>query len=100
MSFIDDYSRRCWVYTMRHKGEVLELFVKWKKNLERSTGRKIKVLHSGNGEEYRSDPFLKLCRNESIERHFTVRETPQQNGLAESMNRTLLEKVRFMLSNA
>ena len=29
LSFIDDYSRRCWVYTMRHKGKVLELFVKW-----------------------------------------------------------------------
>ena len=27
MTFVDDYSRRCWVYTMKHKGEVLELFV-------------------------------------------------------------------------
>ena len=77
VSFIDDYSRRCWVYTMRHKGEVLELFVKWKKNLERSTGRKIKVLRSDNGGEYKSDPFLQLCLDEGIERHFTVRETPQ-----------------------
>ena len=33
VSFIDDFSRRCWVYTMRHKGEVLERFVKWKANL-------------------------------------------------------------------
>jgi len=78
---------------MKHKGEVLELFVEWKRNLERSTGRKIKVLRSDNGGEYRSDLFLKLCRDEDIERHFTVREIPQQNRVAEKMNRTLLEKV-------
>ena len=52
MTFIDDYSKRCWVYTMKHKEEVLELFVEWKKNLEKSTGRKIKVLRSDNGGEY------------------------------------------------
>ena len=85
---------------MRHKGEVLQLFVKWKRNLERSTGRKVKVLRSDNGGEYKSDPFLQLCLDEDIERHFTVRETPQQNGVAEMMNRTLLEKVWYMLSNA
>ena len=100
MTFIDDYSRQCWVYTMKHKGEVLELFVKWKKNLERSTGKKIKILRSDNGGECRSDPFLKLCLDEGIERHFIVRETLQQNGVAEMMNRTLLEKVHCMLSNA
>jgi len=44
VTFIDNYSRRCWVYTKKHKGEVLELFVEWKKNLKKSTGRKIKVL--------------------------------------------------------
>ena len=84
---------------MKHKGEVLELFVEWKRNLERSTGRKIKVLRSDNGGEYKSNPFLQLCRDEGIERHFTVRETLQQNGVVERMNRTLLEKVRCMLSN-
>jgi len=66
---------------MKHKGEVLKLFVEWKKNLKRSTGRKIKVLRSDNGGEYKSDPFLKLCRDEGIDRHFTVRETPQHNGV-------------------
>ena len=63
-----------------------------KKNME----RKIKVLRSDNGGEYRLDPFLKLYRDEGIERHFTVRETPQQNGVAERINKTLLEKVRFI----
>lgn len=100
VSFIDDFSRRVWVYTMRHKDEVLEVFVKWKKATETQTGRKIKVLRSDNGGEYTSDPFLQVCQDEGIQRHFTVRMTPQQNGVAERMNRTLLEKVRCMLSNA
>jgi len=63
-------------------------------------GRKIKVLYSDNGGEYTSDPFLHLCHDEGIKRHFTLRETPQQNGVAKKMNMTLLEKVRCMLSNA
>ena len=62
---------------MKHKGEVLKLFVEWKKDLEKSTERKIKILRSDNRGEYKSDPFLKLCRDEDIDRHFIVRETPQ-----------------------
>jgi len=84
---------------MKHKGKVLELFVEWKKNLEKSTKRMIKVLRSDNRGEYKSDSFLKLCHDEGVGRHFTVRETPQQNRVAERMNMTLLEKVRCMLSN-
>ena len=77
VSFIDDYSTRCWVYTMNTKGKILELFVDQKRNMEKSTRRKIKVLHSDNGEEYTSDSFLQLCRDEGTERHFIVRKTPQ-----------------------
>ncbi|CAL8989939.1 unnamed protein product, partial [Prunus brigantina] len=94
VSFVDDFSRRIWVYTMKRKDEVLKIFLKWKKMIETQSGRKIKTLRSDNGGEYKSDPFLKVCQDEGIVRHFTVRETPQQNGVAERMNRTLLEKVR------
>jgi len=74
--------------------------VEWKRNIEKSTRRKIKVLRSGYGGEYKSDPFLQLCHDEGIERNFTVRKTPQQNKVAERMNMTMLEKVMCMLSNA
>ncbi|KAH9783016.1 hypothetical protein KPL71_009155 [Citrus sinensis] len=60
VTFVDDFSRRVWVYTMRAKDEVLEIFVKWKKLVETQTGRKIKVLRSDNGGEYTSDPFLQV----------------------------------------
>jgi len=45
-----------------------------KRNMEKSTRRKINVLRSDKGGEYTSDPFLQLCRDEVIKSHFTVRE--------------------------
>ena len=100
VTFVDDFSRRVWVYTLKSKDEVFETFLVWKKMVENQTGRKIKVLRSDNGTEYINDQFSYFCNKEGISRHFTVRDTPQQNGVAERMNRTLLEKVRCMLSNA
>ena len=100
VTFVDDFSRRVWVYTLKSKDEVFETYLVWKKMVENQTGRKIKVLQSDNGTEYRNDQFSIFCKKEGISRHFTVRDTPQQDGVAERMNRTLLEKVRCMLSNA
>ncbi|KAH9782721.1 Integrase catalytic domain-containing protein [Citrus sinensis] len=93
VTFVDDFSKCVWVYTMRAKDEVLEIFLKWKKLVETQTGKKIKVLRSDNEGEYTSYSFLQVCQNKGIKRHFTVRHTPQQNGVAERINRTLLEKV-------
>ena len=68
--------------------------------IEKQTGRQVKCLHTNNGLEFCCDEFNTLCKKEGIVRHCTVRHTPQQNGVAEHMNRTLMEKVRCMLSNA
>ncbi|XP_016540818.1 uncharacterized protein LOC107841395 [Capsicum annuum] len=68
--------------------------------VENQKGRKIKVLQTENGGEYKSDPFLDVCQDCGIVCHFTVRKIPQQNGVSERMNKSLVEKVRCMLSNA
>jgi len=68
--------------------------------MELQIGRKIKILRSENGGEYKSGPFLQLCLDEGIQRHFTVRKTPQQNGVAERFNCTLLEKIQCLLLNS
>ena len=47
--FVDDFSRRVLVYTLKSKDEVFETFLVWKKMVENQTGRKIKVLRSDNG---------------------------------------------------
>ncbi|KAE8732040.1 F-box/kelch-repeat protein [Hibiscus syriacus] len=57
----DDFSRRVWVYPMKSKDEVLQIFLKWKNMIENQTGRKIKRLRTDNGGEYKSDPFFDVC---------------------------------------
>jgi transposase InsO family protein len=60
----------------------------------------MKYLRSNNGLEYKDTAFLECCKTKGITRHFTVKRTPQQNGVAERMNRTLLENARCMRSSA
>ncbi|GJU35103.1 retrovirus-related pol polyprotein from transposon TNT 1-94 [Tanacetum coccineum] len=100
LSIIDDFSRMTWVFMMKHKSEAFEKFKHWKILIENQTGRKIKRLRTDNGLEFCSREFNDFCRDEGIARHYTVRYTPQQNGVAERMNRTLLERTRCQLLNA
>lgn len=100
ITFIDDWSRKVWVYLLKHKNQAFKCFKQWKALVENQTGRKVKVLRTDNGLEYLSEEFNEFCKDHGIARHKTVRLTPQQNGLAERMNRTILERVRCMLSNA
>ncbi|GKV28505.1 hypothetical protein SLEP1_g37549 [Rubroshorea leprosula] len=100
LTFIDDYSRKVWVYTLKSKSDVFLTFKQWKTLIEKQTGKQIKHLRTYNGLEYCSGEFDTFCKNNEIVRHRTVRMTPQQNGVAERMNRTLLERARCMLSNA
>ncbi|KAH9722896.1 Integrase catalytic domain-containing protein [Citrus sinensis] len=97
LSFIDDYSRKVWVYTLKSKDQVFDKFKEWKMLVENQTGKKLKKLRTDNGLEFCNQRFEKYCAEEGVMRHRTVRLTPQQNGLAERMNRTLMERVRCML---
>jgi transposase InsO family protein len=67
--------------------------------IERQTGRKVKLLRTGNGGEFCSHAFNDYCRQEGIVRHHTIPHTPQQNGVAERTNRTIIFRVRCMLSH-
>ncbi|GKV08223.1 hypothetical protein SLEP1_g19888 [Rubroshorea leprosula] len=76
------------------------LHQKWKTLIEKQTGKQIKHLRTDNGLKYCSGEFDTFCKNNGIVRHRTIRMTPQQNGVAKKINRTLLERARCMLSNA
>ena len=76
---------------MRHKLETFAKFKLWKTEVENHTGRKVKCLRLDNGTEYTDSMFTELCEQHGIKRHFTVRKTPQQNGVAEMMNRPIAE---------
>ena len=58
------------------------------------------MLRIDNGGEFFKNELKKLCKKCGIERHKTTPYTPQHNGVAEMMNRTLMEKARSMLSSA
>ena len=100
LTFVYDYSRKVWVYLIKNKNKVLNIFLKWKKMVETKTSQKVKRLHSEFDGEYKNDLFIQICQDEGIVQHLTVRDTPQQNRVVERMNQTILEKVRCTLSNA
>lgn len=97
VTFVDDYSRKVFVYPMKQKNEVYDLFVQFKSFVEKQTGRSIKVLRTDNGTEYCNKSFDSLSKKSGILHQRTVPHTPEQNGVAERMNRTIMDKVRCML---
>lgn len=97
--FIDDYSRKTWIYLLKLKesNEVLLKFKEFKVLAENQTGRKIKVLRSDNESEYISENFKEFCISVGIKRDYTVPYNPQQNGVAERKNRTIIEAAKAMM---
>ena len=100
LTFIDDNTHYVWIYILKSKDQVFEKFLEWKALVENSSGRKLRTLRSDNGGEYTSAEFTAYLMKEGVRHEFTVSKTPQQNGVAERMNRTLVETVRSMLSDA
>jgi transposase InsO family protein len=76
VSFIDDFSRRCWVYPIRRKADVLAASKTFKARVELKSEKKIKCLRTDNRGEYTSDEFDNFCQYEGIERQFTTASTP------------------------
>ena len=68
--------------------------------MERSTGRKLKTVRTDSGGECVSADFERCLKKEGVRHELTVPKTPQQNGVAERINRTLVEAVRSMLADA
>ncbi|KAK2978064.1 hypothetical protein RJ640_015702 [Escallonia rubra] len=82
VSFIDDASRKTWIYAFSQKSDVYHTFKKWKALVENETWNKIKCLKSQNRGKYRYGGIVK--------------RTPQKNGLAERMKRTIMGRARGM----
>ena len=100
VSFIDDKSRHVWTYGIKKKSDVFDIFIEWKARAERTTERKLKTLRSDNGGEYISEEFELYLKKDGVAHQRTISKTPEQNGVAERMNRTLVEMVRSMLSES
>lgn len=96
VTFIDDYSRYTEAIMLRNRSDVLQAFKDYKRRVENQTGQRIKKLRTDNGREYLSKDFNNFLREEGIQRQLSVEYTPQQNGVAERANRTLVEMARCM----
>lgn len=100
ITFIDDYTRKVFVYLIKRRSEVFQKFQEFKVLVENQLDLTIKSLRTDNGTEYLSNDFQAFLKKSGIVHQTSTPYTPQQNGLAERMNRTLLERARCMLLNA
>ncbi|MCO5587489.1 hypothetical protein L7F22_041438 [Adiantum nelumboides] len=97
VTFIDDFSRFCWVYPLKAKSDVFVVFQHYVSMVENETGCKVQTLRTDRGGEYMSGAFKDFLGKKGIKHQCTMPYTPQQNGVAERKNRSLMEMARCML---
>jgi len=95
--FINDFSRMSWIFFLKHKSEVAQVFWNFKARVENESGYKIQILRSNNGKEYTSNSFNSFYKEAGIQHQLTAPYTPQQNRVSERRNRFILEMTRCML---
>jgi len=95
--FIDDYSRYTMVYILHQKSETFSKFREYKALVENYHDKKIKALRSDNGGEYTSNQFSKFLRDSGISHEKTAPYSPEQNGVSERANRTLVGRAKAMI---
>jgi len=79
--FVDDFSRKCWIFFMQKKSETYSKFYEFKALVEKESGKKVKALRSDNGGEYISGEFKDLCSAEGIQRELIDPITHSTMGL-------------------
>lgn len=88
------------IYIMKSKDEVIHKFKQWMREIKCRYGYETKILRSDNGREYKNVRMSKLCEAANILQEFSVPYNPEQNGMSERMNRTLIEMTRSMLNDS
>lgn len=96
---IDDHSRYMWSILLKDKGEAFTKFKIFKTLVELETKMKIKCFRTDRGGEFTSTEFNEFCEENGILKHLTAPYSPQQNGVVERRNRTLMEMTRSLLKH-
>ncbi|XP_020679649.1 protein argonaute 1A-like [Dendrobium catenatum] len=97
ITFIDDFSRFCWLYILNSKDEALIKFQQFYKLIKTTFNTAVNTLRTDGGGEFTSHSFRKFLSHKGIQHHITCPHTPEQNGVAERKNRRLLEITRALL---
>nr|GEV23248.1 putative ribonuclease H-like domain-containing protein [Tanacetum cinerariifolium] len=95
----DDYSRFTWVFFLATKDETSPILKTFITGIENQLSLKVKIIISDNGTEFKNYDLNQFCRIKRIKREFSVPRFPQQNGIAERKNKTLIEAARTMLAD-
>nr|GEX12690.1 putative ribonuclease H-like domain-containing protein [Tanacetum cinerariifolium] len=93
----DDYSRFSWVFFLASKDETTSILKTFIIGLENLLSLKVKIIRCDNGIEFKNADLNQFCRLKGIKREISVPRTPQQNGIAERKNKTLIEAARTLL---
>ena len=94
---VDDYSRYTWVYFLAHKNDAFKAFKKFSKRVQKEKGFCISSIRSDHGTEFENEFFKNFYSENGISHMFSSPRNPQQNGVVERKNRTLVEMARTML---
>ncbi|KAL0682068.1 hypothetical protein Bca4012_048915 [Brassica carinata] len=86
-----------WTMLLREKSEAFDRFKKFKEYVENQTKLQLKNFRTDSGGEFTSSEFIRFCEENSVTRHLTAPYTPQQNGVVERRNRTLMEMTRSLM---
>lgn len=97
LNFIDDQCRKCWTFFLNEKSEAFKMFKEFKAAVEREIGELLICLRTDRGGEFTSRAFQEFCVENGIKRQLTAAYTPQQNGVAERKNISLMNMARCML---
>ncbi|GJY19683.1 putative ribonuclease H-like domain-containing protein [Tanacetum coccineum] len=93
----DDFSRFSWVFFLATKDETSEILCNLIIGLEKQLNHNVKIIRCDNGTEFKNYAMNEFCAKKGIKREFSVARTPQQNGVAERKNRTLIKAARTMV---
>lgn len=100
LTLLDDYSHFIKIYLLKNKHEVSECLKNYIQESENEKSMKVSCIRCDNGGEYTGEELKRWCFNKGIKLDYTVAYTPQLNGKAERLNRTILEKARALLFNS
>ncbi|GJW30498.1 putative ribonuclease H-like domain-containing protein, partial [Tanacetum coccineum] len=95
----DDFSRFTWIFFLATKDETSEILKNFIKEIENLVDKKVKIIRSDNGTEFKNKVMDDFCSEKGIRREYSVARNPQQNRVAERRNRTLIEAARTMLAD-
>ncbi|KAI3773914.1 hypothetical protein L1987_48453 [Smallanthus sonchifolius] len=92
-----DFSRFSWVFFLAKKDETPKTIIEFVKRIENICDSKVSIIRSDNGTEFKNKLINSFCAEKGITRQFSAARTPQQNGVDERKNRTLIEAAHTML---